>query len=67
MAGKSKAPIEKGENNLQDQKKVLGSGSKMSELEREIILEAKKIAKNEVSSCYTLVEKTRELIHLQKA
>lgn len=37
----------------------------LGELQVEILDEAKKITKNEVSSCYELVQKTRELIKLE--
>ena len=37
-----------------------------NELMIEIVDEAKKLAKNETSSCYDLIMKTKELIKLEK-
>ncbi len=48
-------------------KKSKRSDGSLCELESEILDEARKIATNQVSSCFTLVEKTRQLINLQKA
>ena len=58
-----KSPSEKLESNLSQGD--VSPLKQLNELEREIVCEAKKIAKNEVSSCYDLVEKTRELIKLE--
>lgn len=38
----------------------------LNKIEREIIIEAKKIANNEVSSAYMLVQKATELIKLER-
>jgi hypothetical protein len=57
----------KEKSKLIDQLKNRDGNGGLSELETEILDEAKKIATNQVSSCFTLVEKTRELISLQKA
>ena len=40
--------------------------TQINELEREIIEESKKIARNEIHSCYTLVQKTKELMQIEK-
>ena len=42
------------------------SENKLSELQYEIIEEAKKIATNKTSSCYSLTMSTRQLIELEK-
>lgn len=39
--------------------------NKLDVLKDEIVDEAIKITKNEISSCYTLVQKTKELLNLQ--
>ena len=43
----------------------LNSGAQLGELQLEILDECRKVAKNEVSSCYELVEKTRELMKIE--
>ena len=40
--------------------------STINQLQLEIVVEAKKIARNETTSCYILSEKAKELIAIEK-
>ena len=57
----------KGEETRKNLQESIEKGkSRFQELKEEIIIEARKIATNEVSSCYMLVQLTRQLIELEK-
>ena len=54
-------------NNQKNQsQKSVKNHKGIDELKEEIAVEAKRIANNEVSSCYMLVMKAKELINIEK-
>lgn len=56
-----------GDNNTptENENKKLDLETEIAKVEQEIIAESIKITKNEVSSCYTLVVKTKRLLELR--
>ncbi len=48
-----------------DESTKLSPEDKLSQLEREILDEAIRITKNETTSCYVMVQKTKELLKIK--